>query len=766
MHWIAAGIISAVFTHRYWPSLPDGYVTLLVLIVISIYLPGKLSKFVIGLLLGTLIAAYSANFHLEKIRVSAEERKHTNIVVKVGSLFTAENLPTNKIFIVEQLNGEQLSRRQRFTARLFVDGPYPFKQGQTWQLRVKLREPYGMLNEAGFDAETYFLSNHIHAKGSVLSARLVNSQTSLRQQIYDVVSPILDGKTYNALLTALAFGDRSLLSDREWTVLRDSGIAHLMAISGLHIGLAYWFGALLGRVFQGMSGERARFLWLPLWTGALLAIAYAWLSGFSIPTIRALTVVICLCFLTRLRVNLSPMSLLLFALAACLIVDPLAIFSISFWMSFSAVFVLSLFAYSPAIAGSTVNKNGKFRFGAKVKQLLAIQLVITVGMLPVINQIFDGISPFSLFINLLAVPWVSVLTVPLVLIALLCSPISLVSKLLWTLADMSLFPIWRLAESVEGTWLSLPTVSNSWLIILCSFLFIFVLFRSRQMLIPMVTVALILVGWKIEEPSDNYWRASVLDVGHGLAVLIEKNQHAILYDTGARWPNGSIAESIISPVLRQRGIDNIDGLILSHADGDHAGGREWVEDNLKPNWQRSSSVQKGHQPCVAGEKWQWEGLTFIVLWPDALATRAGNEDSCVVWVSDGTSGFLLTGDVTRRGERHIAARYSDFRTDVILVPHHGSKTSSSEVFLSTFLPDIGVVSSARYSAWKLPAAFIAARYRSTGVRWIDTAEVGQVDLLFSGAGVEVQTRREDVQPYWYRIGLAPKASERFLHLQK
>ncbi|WP_083228386.1 DNA internalization-related competence protein ComEC/Rec2 [Veronia pacifica] len=741
MLWIAVGVITAVFAHRYWPYVPDGTALSLVVIVICLYLPGKFSKFIAGLIIGSVVTAYIVGNHVEKIRTSTDERKHTTIVAKVGSLFTAENFSVNKIFVVNQINDKVFNAVNGPTVRLFTDLPFQFKQGEKWQLTVKLREPFGRLNEAGFDTELYFLANHIHAKGSIVEAEKIDDTVSLRQSTYDKSYPILSTMQHQSLLTAMAFGNRDLITQNEWNVLRDSGIAHLIAISGLHIGLAYWFGTLLGKIVQGTAGEKPRLIWFPLWAGVIVAATYTWLSGFSIPAVRALTAVVCFVLLRRMSVNLSPVSTFIFILAACLLMDPLSVYSMSFWLSFGAVFVLCLTAYCPNQSDSKSPKNLASIYSGKLAALFRMQVLLTVGMAPIVVYFFQGISLYSLPINLVVVPLVSLLTVPLTLLALITLPFPPLSEFLWQLADISLKPVWDLASLARGNWLEAPNIEASWLLLLVLLVSTLLFLPVRNWLIVILVMTVTLIGWREKSPDKGQWRLTMLDVGHGLAIIIEKNKKAILYDTGNRWRQGSVAESIIGPVLEGRGIDSLDGLILSHADSDHAGGADWIEQRFAPKWKRSSSRKRDYLPCIEGEEWHWQSLTFKVIWPPNVSSRAGNKDSCVIKVSDGISSILLTGDVTISGEKKIIEKYNNIQSDIITVPHHGSKTSSSIAFLNHIEPELAINSSARYSPWRIPSPLIIDRYNSQGISWLDTSQSGQIDIYYSTSGWQVTTLR-------------------------
>ncbi len=293
-------------------------------------------------------------------------------------------------------------------------------------------------------------------------------------------------------------------------------------------------------------------------------------------------------------------------------------------------------------------------------------------------------------------------------------------------------------------------------------------FFAKRAPILVVTLIAILVTWQhrsfaplaFAHNSDfQPWRVDVLDIGHGLAVLIERNGESILYDTGGAWRSGSMAQSVVDPILKQRGSELV-GLILSHSDRDHAGGASWVLEHVQPTWLRSVDVinqnfqyplgQTEHLPCVQGKDWQWQNLNFEVLFPSRQFDDPENKDSCVIRVSDGKHSILLTGDLPKRQERALVRKGADLSSDIMLVPHHGSKTSSSVDFLQTVSPQAAIVSAGRYTPWQLPALQIIQRYKDQNIDWYDTAKLGQISVHFTAEDWQILSQRFDKEPYWYR----------------
>lgn len=275
----------------------------------------------------------------------------------------------------------------------------------------------------------------------------------------------------------------------------------------------------------------------------------------------------------------------------------------------------------------------------------------------------------------------------------------------------------------------------------------------RVMSLRACALSLSIVGlWWWFPSITPFWRMDVLDVGHGLAIVIEKNGHAIVYDTGSSWPGGSYAQNVIEPILQQRGIRRLDGLILSHLDNDHAGDWQNLAKRWQPSWIRTSQVGVEFVPCVRGESWQWQSLHFDVLWPPQLVSRAYNQHSCVIRMTDAQSNHsvLLSGDVTAMGEWLLARDGALLQSDVMIVPHHGSKTSSTAEFIAKVEPRLAIASLAKDNRWNLPHQQVVERYQNQQVQWLDTGQKGQISLFFYQEQMDWFAQRGLGWEPWYR----------------
>ncbi|OAN18802.1 hypothetical protein A3K86_04940 [Photobacterium jeanii] len=790
----AIGFSIGVLSLHGWFALP----TLTTILMVSL-LGGGIALFirfnyryyaVANVIFGSIagiIASYSTTYHYVET-VKQVPAMGANITI-VGEVDSIQNviIPTDSFDFTAQASlNDTFTLTTPLKLRLFWPQASAFKQGQRLQIKAVIRRPYGRVNQAGFDAETWFVGHRYHGRGTVVSAVVLDadravyelSSVSVRQQLFDRAVALMEAAPHRGLLLALSFGVRGDLSDHDWLWLRDSGLAHLMAISGLHIGLAFGLGWWFGKLCRGLLPESPCLLWFPLWLGLLFALSYAWLAGFSLPTLRALFMACLAMLLLRCYVLLPHWTVLLFALALCLAFDPLASYAMGFWFSFAAVAVLLFINASNAPLPDMSIWTLRWRF--RIKQLFVLQFTLLLLMLPLQWYFFGGFAFAAPLVNFVVIPWVSVVVVPVILAAIVTLSFPSLSSALWTLADHALFPVQWLGEQTLGHWLHL---SSFWLpvgvgCVLLTALLRWLPFSSFKVLY--ISLALGLVswqGWRIQtinesqDTSQKSWQIDMLDVGHGLAVLISRNGRAVLYDTGNRFPNGSIATSVIEPVLKAQGIRYLDGLILSHADSDHAGGADFIVQRFSPQWLRSSDVRESYLPCIQGQRWQWQGLTFEVLWPPKRVKRAANPHSCVVRVHDGLligddgkrTEVLFTGDIDAISELLMARLFPMLNPDILFVPHHGSATSSTATWLADMTPQYALVSVARYNPWGLPVKSVEQRYHDKRIPWLSTAEIGQVSLQIAPSKGQKQNRiqfesaRRHYQRTWYRSLFVPDA---------
>ncbi len=613
--------------------------------------------------------------------------------------------------------------------------------GQRWQMTLRLRPVHSRLNEGEFDRQRQALANHNPLTGRILAAQPIHSTCSWRQTVIDATRPYYQNLPWQAVISALAFGERGDMPADISELWRETGTAHLMAISGMHIGLAALFGWLLARATQLFFPARWMGYRYPLFISLLVALLYTWLAGANPPAVRAMLALTLWCLLRLAGICCSGWQVWAICIATILFFDPLAILSDSLWLSALAVAALLLwYQWLPLPASLAQRKRWWWL------QLLHLQIGMMLLLMPVQALIFHGVSISALLANLIAVPVVSLVSVPLILLALLIPGAA--SEPIWWLVDRSLAVVISCLQSLPAGWL---TLNQSAAIASLGCWLALVVWRFHWWRSSPFTVAGLLVTlfyWRQAQPQSE-WRMDMLDVGHGLAVVISRGGKAVIYDTGNRWPGGDAGKRVITPWLRWQGIEP-EQVIISHKHLDHIGGLESLQLAWPQLKVRSALKDKPHQPCYKGERWQWQGLHFQVLWPLPGNQHGQNNDSCVVLVEDGRWRVLLTGDLEAPAERALVARYqSALKADIVQVPHHGSNTSSTALLLRNVQGSAALASVARYNAWRLPAAQVMHRYQQQGYQWHDTALSGQLSVQFSAEKWQLKGLREQILPRWY-----------------
>lgn len=651
--------------------------------------------------------------------------------------------------------------------------------GEIWQFKVKLSPVFGQKNQAGFDKEAYAFSQGIIIAGNVLASndnQKLHQSDSLRLKLWQEIRPLIEHQTYFGELTALSFGRREFISDERWQALQRSGLAHLMAISGLHIGLAFGIGYFVGKILSvGVFAPARLRLWLyktkreaysiaPIQTylmfscGLIFAFTYAYLAGFSLSTQRALTMCCVFSCVRLLGMHVHPVKVLAIAALVIHLISPFAMLQSGFWLSFGAVFYLYLAHQSMPLFCKGHN------WQAKLRQLIWYQVFISLAMSWLSQTLFQGVSLSAPIVNLVLLPWVSVITVPLIFLGGLSTLFfsSAMSQFIWDIANLSLYPLDFASAYAQnfwhetGTWLAISL--DIWFVLPCLW-FIYFFLRAYQYV--WLAVLIIIVVNVEKDPSDA-WQIEVLDVGHGLAVLIGKQGHWLLYDTGDAWQIDadsyhSMAQSVVLPVLKDKAA-RLDGILISHQDKDHAGGleemrRAYPQATVRGSWQASNILT-----CQQGDTWHWHGLRFEVLWPNQLAHRSYNPHSCVIRIDDGKTSALLTGDIEAVAEYLILRQTSKAKLDVdiVVVPHHGSKTSSREAFVEALSPRYALASYRYFNRWNLPSKVVKQNYLAQGTTWLDTANSGQIRLQISQGVVQIKSERKGEFSPWYRQMLRSK----------
>lgn len=687
-------------------------------------------------------------------------------------------------FKMTHLNNHKLTNAIQL--RLSWKNPtFSVEQGQTVKLKVKSKPAHGLANLGSFSYQTWLNSHKLSATGYVINHKdnhIVTQDASLRQKLFTSYKSLLPQDELSPLLLALGFGSRSDLSPHLWDILQKTGTGHLIAISGLHVGLvamgSYYLFILLIRLLplhlvsfkNHLQSFNIRYLAIAF--SITVAIGYGYLAGFSLPTIRALVMLSLFWIVKLLGVNLSLKRWLLLTLFLLTLIEPFSLFTASFWLSVYAVIIIFLTLWRFKSFISVGSQWWRF-----IKGLLVIQLSLTFMLMPISAIFFQQISLLSLAANIVAVPWMSFLSIPLCLLSVIFMPLS---------EPVSIFFIGLCLESVIILWQYLLYLTTfSWSVIelskvdvqlsiflgcLAAFFLFFVpncVIKNKIRLLISGSVVVLLYVVMVHDKTrfqadevENFsnqasqtqrknWQLIVFDVGQGLSILIKQNHKAMLYDTGAAYPSSfNMIEAVVLPYLQYANIHQLDHVILSHGDNDHAGGLALLQKAIKIEQVRYNEQKQGNLPCLQGQKFAWQQLTVQVLWPEKALVN-NNDDSCVLLISDRKHQVLLTGDISKKVEDQLLERYPKLRADVLIVPHHGSKTSSSNRFISQINPAIGVVSAGYLNRWKMPVTDVVKRYQTHGVPLLNSAETGQIIINFSDKGMAVQTYRHDLWPFWF-----------------
>lgn len=660
------------------------------------------------------------------------------------------------------------------------------KSGQRWQITVVLKRPHGLSNPAGSDYEAWLFQHGIGATGSVRHGSYLGDSDDLRYVIdhwritliQHIRSILSDQTAHLGIIQALAVGEQQAVTQKDWERFRTTGTSHLLAISGLHITLVAGFFAYLG-AWCWRSSVRLILL-VPASTIGLLfgligAGIYGLLSGLHIPAQRALIMLAVLVLSYSSGRLTSSFVTLSWALFAVLLFDPWAVLSPGFWLSFIAVTAIlfalqgrgqnqSISAHMTSLAAATYWQ----KFKTKLRQASHIQLAVSVMLVPLTALFFGQISLVSPLANALAIPVFSFLIVPLVLLGMLFpAPLahwffSLAHQLIeWLAYYLDCLASWPYASL---TIFSVPY----WAWILSLFGACWFVYARRWRIVGLLLLCFLFWRDTSEIPDYGQFYATVFDVGQGGAIFIRTANHALLFDSGPAYFSGNDAATrVILPYLRLRGVSILDKLIVSHQDKDHSGGMQTLLKHLVVR-ELSSSIPKAHPilqnkevnsvshiPCQAGQTWEWDGVKFHVLHPLPGAQGKPNTLSCTLHIATAHHALLLPGDIESGQEQSILTRVlaEALRATVLLMPHHGSKTSSSVEWLEAVKPKIAIAQVGYLNRFRHPRSEILLRYTGREIKVLRSDYHGAIELQTNGEHIQWQSWREQKRRYWHWQGI-------------
>lgn len=682
--------------------------------------------------------------------------------------------------------------------------------GEHWQLQLRMKLPHGFMNPGGFDYEAWLFQKRIRATAYVVSSPRSDHDSGPINQKLPLISPHTrywidqqrerlgvdidhslqtdplredsvketgtKRESFAGMVKALAIGDRQGISDEQWQVLLVTGTNHLMAISGLHIGLIAGLVFFLVRWLWSRSGRAVLWLAAPkaaAMAALLAALVYAAMAGFAIPTQRALVMVSVIMLAVLWQRQVRPTQVLSLALLIVLLIDPFAVMASGFWLSFAAVSVILY-----GVAGRSPLRQ---EHGGRVYRVWwqwgRVQWLLLIGLAPLVLFYYHRVSFISPLANMIAVPWVSFVTVPLSLLGTaLIEFWPWAGKSLLQLADISLAGVWPILERMSSwtisqwTYPSPPTWTLFTSLVGCLWLLAPKGFPARWLGI----IWLLPLAWLPQHLIPvNEFDFSLLDVGQGLAAVVQTRNHVLVYDTGPRFSEDfDTGDAVVLPYLKYLGINKVDMLVVSHADNDHIGGADSLAEQLPIENVISSVPEKlnsmSARECQEGMQWNWDGVQFELLHPDQDAfihSKRGNNRSCVLRVSVGQSAVLLPGDIESSAEHYLVSKAREklfnIEADILVAPHHGSLTSSSEEFIQAVKPHYVLFPVGYRNRYGFPKPTIVERYLQYGtvaqrqsVTLFDTAQYGAISFRLTQEGRVhlLQTYRQAAQRFWHVEG--------------
>jgi competence protein ComEC len=699
--------------------------------------------------------------------------KDHNIVVQVESLISSQNSGyfTAKLLELDDhhLNYSPLLEMRWYKPTIQV------QLGEKHAFTVRFKPVYGRANPDGFDRQKWKYSQHIAYRAKIKAhLQPLISSFSIRAYLYQKMTTVTKSLNNNGILLALSFADKSLIKQPQKELIQKLGIAHLFAISGLHISLFFSFVyVLLHFLVNNLLPLRLLgwFSWRLLNISALMgAFLYTYLAGFSLPTQRAFLMLFFAVVVLSMKRKCSLLDLLSGTLFVILLWDPLSVLSLSLWFSFAAVsLILITLWYFPNIK-KTVQQNDAISVFNKIKHylklLILIQFSLTLLMLPIQLFAFSSFTVLSALINFVAVPLFSLVIIPMtlfgVLFSLLYEPLAFV---LLSAADKLIFYFFNLFAKTSNAYLFLSDYQGEILsFIIVTLIVIFI--AHKQGLQNMKISALFIITlccfipwsvWNNNQKHTSNWWVEVFDVGQGLAVLVRSKGNTLLYDTGPRYPSGfTTANAEIVPYFFANGINKLDYLVISHSDIDHAGGTDMILEHFSPSIvllgepiESEKLLNYQTLQCLSGMQWQLGSLHIKALSPTKL-TKNNNNNSCVLKISDGKTHLLLTGDIDKKQEAKLVDKYAgQLQSHLLIAPHHGSKYSSSKGFIKAVAPQWSIFTAGFMNQWGFPRNEVKLRYKEQGAQTLTTGINGFIRFNIQKDKIIQQTYREDLAGYWY-----------------
>jgi competence protein ComEC len=698
----------------------------------------------------------------------------TAIEGSIASIPIREGMSVSFIFHMSQFDGLKTNTDLKLSWYKTKYNRLPdLKVGDEWCFFVKLKPPHMLHNPGSFDSEKFSFSHGIRATGYIVdkmpvrhradtpsldfinpvllkSAKLHHWIDRIREKLLGNMKVHLAGKPYASFIYALTIGEKFEISKTQWQIFQNTGTNHLMAIAGLHIGflagLIFLLVKLIWRCIPRLP------LLLPSHQAAAIgslvsALIYSSLAGFAIPTQRAVMMLSVFLLGLLYRRYITAWHSVALAMLGVLIWDPLSVLTVAFWLSFGAISLIA-FGLSARFNMNTLWwKHGR------------IQWVVSVGLIPLTLLFFSNASLISPLANSIAIPLVGFVTVPLSLLGAFLSLVNpYLAHIVLSMAEWTLHPLWAILRFLSSiSFFSWQHISQQPFFIFPALLGVLLLLAPSGLpnrFLGIFFILPLLFSTVAHPKSDEVW-FTLLEVGQGLSAVVQTEHHVLVFDTGPKFSeNYDMGQAVVLPFLRYHHLNKIDLMVVSHPDNDHIGGADSLR-SVFPETKVVTSVPdrfpgRNTQTCLRGEHWNWDGVHFEFLYPEEKDLGQDNNSSCVLKVSLGSNQILLTGDIEKPAEKRLLEHPEELASTILVVPHHGSKTSSTEGFVDAVHPRIALFPVGYLNRFKFPKPLIIERYQERDVILYDTATGGAVSIRwhFQSAQAKVETFSKQSRHLW------------------
>ena len=796
---IICGFILVFLSGILWPSLPQITLTTFVTFILLISVKYKFPPLLIGMLAGFVWHSVCGNaylywqldprFYHQNLVIEGEvkslmpppaftfsepleEFKGKSIANTTSNKILADRRPAStqlKFNFAIQKAGTESVLLSPVVRLSWFNPSFPLQQGDKLKLFVKLKPATGLANPDGFDYQTWLVSKSIVGLGYVKespSNQFLVQEPSLRQQWVNRL--LAYEQSHIKWILALTYGDRHLLDTQDWALMQRTGTAHLFAISGMHLGIVFGFVLLISKGLLAVlmcswdiKGNTKPWL---LVCPCVMCIGYAQIAGFEIPVLRALFTVLLWTTVVLCSQYWRTSSVLILLLMSFFILFPFSILGISFWFSFISVLMIIFYVWRfPPLSDRSLM--------GKVLYVIKLQLFISLVTLPIIAFTFSSLPIIAFISNLFMIPIVTFILVPLCLLAaVLLGFGAKANELLWFINECFATSFWVL-NKVDA--ISANIFSENWqktnqfdsiIAFLTNPLTIIFLIICLLPAWPRkrVLLASILLFQGLHTTihahfllKDSAWAVYAMDVGQGSAIVLTDKFGVMLSDTGGSFAGFSMAKTVLIPFFDAKGISTINYVLLSHFDNDHAGGIKTITKELKVNHVLSPENACNREDFLKANpsgKGKLLSFTVQILWP--LKPSSGNENnqSCVIKLEKDKHSILLTGDIEKQVEAQLVSIYQNtdiLKADILIAPHHGSKTSSSVSFVRAVYPQYVIFTSGNHNRWGFPSPIVLNRYQEIGAKILNTGKQGRVKLNIDESHIGVSRYRIDEFKRWY-----------------